>query len=293
MPRHYQYRTLRSDFIDLCDGNRIAALLLDYFWQQGQKLIERQMNGSPESQYIPLGWNYAIIITLMPVGKNAIKRAVSMLVERAYITPHSENGQWASNVTNRYRVEMAIIQADLNRWSESENYVQPDLPRSARTYPYVQPDLPPRSAQTYPLGLAGPYESVKESVNESPSSSPASPVAMAMAIDEIDELISGLLGRRPTKAQQQQMLSLLGAHRPEQIRLAVDIAAANDKRSLAYVRAILQNGTGNGHSKPAAPAPRTERRYFVAEPETSQPLTPDEIAEFKRGLAAVRNGGQS
>jgi DnaD/phage-associated family protein len=289
MPRHYQFRTLRSDFIDLCDGNRIAALLLDYFWQQGQKLIERQMNGSPESHYIPLGWNYAILITLMPIGKNAIKRAVAALVERGYITPHSENGQWAANVTNRYRVEMAVIQSDLNRWSESETYVQPDLPRSRQIYPYVQPDLPPRSAQTYPLGPVGPYESVKESAYESPSSSPAQPVAMAMTIADIDELISSLLGRRPTKAQQQQMLQMLTRFNHEQIRLAVDVAAANDKRSLAYVRAILENNH-NGNGKHAQPAAQPERVYFTAPEDDAPAMTPEEMAEVRAQLKALRSG---
>lgn len=113
-----------------------------------------------------------------------------------------------------------------------------------------------------------------------------------MTIAEIDELIGGLLGRRPTKAQQQQIVRMLADHPPEQIRAAVDAAAARDARSLTYVAAILRNNAG----RPASPnghAVKPERRYFVAEPEEQTPLTPEEIAHFKQAVAAIRNGGAS
>lgn len=285
MPRHYQFRTLRSDFIDLCQGDRIAALLLDYFWQQGQKLAERRRDGdSAESVFIPLGWNYAISIILMPVGKNVIKRGVARLVDLRYLTPHPANGQWGANVVNRYKVNMPTIQADINRWSMLDAYVQPDLTLSGQIYPYIQPDLLNMSEQTYPLGLRSQYESVVESVIESPSSTPAAPAGTMMTMSEIDELISSLLGRRPTKLQQAQMGQMLSKYPAAEIQWAVGVAAAADARNLKYVLTCLENG------RPAAKAPAPERSYYVAEPDDSVPMTPDEMRQIKQNMLALRGG---
>jgi hypothetical protein len=281
MPRHYQFRTLRSDFIDLCDGNRIAALLLDYFWQQGQKLIERQMNGSPESQYIPLGWNYAILITLMPIGKNAIKRGVDMLVERAYITPHSANNQSGANVINSYRVEMAVIQADLNRWSESSTWVQPDLPRSTQTHPWVQTDPPPGSVQTHPLGLAGPHESVRESAYDSAAAAAPPPLLIA-------DSLKAYFGRTPTPMELQIGAALVLRHGHAHVRTAIEDAASKGGRSMKYVEQIANNAD----PRPTAAA-QPERTYFTAPEDDAPAMTAEEIAQTKAELQAMRTAMRS
>jgi hypothetical protein len=110
-------------------------------------------------------------------------------------------------------------------------------------------------------------------------------VAVA-ALTEIDQLITDLLGHRPTKEQQQQMLEMWSNFPPDQIRQAVAIAHANDIRHLNYVRGILdklQNG------KAAAPAAQPERHYFTAPEDDGPVMTPEEMAEVRAQLRALRN----
>jgi hypothetical protein len=245
MNRTHIYRTLRSDFIDLCDGNRVAALLLDYFWQQGNKAIERQMNGSIEAGYIPLSWNYAIGVILLPVGKNSVKRAIEMLIERAYITPHSQNNVSSSNQVNRYRPNVSVIQGDLNRWSMSAIYEQPALPRSVQTQGgsgWTQSGSAQTqggSTQTQGVGLAGPQEVVKESVEESAAAATEPPPPF----DPI-QIYEAWAGRIPTKLELRQVIKLAEQHGEAETRAAFEDAALKGGKSLKYVAAILAGDKG-------------------------------------------------
>lgn len=274
MPRTYIYRTLRSDFIDLCDGDCNAALALDYFWQQGQKLTERQMNDASATPYIPLGWGYGLQVILIPIGKNALKRAVTLLIHKTYIIPHPANGQVGANQVNRYRVNLTIIQRDINLWSQSNPSVWTDIGRSTQTDPSIHTDLPPRSAQTEGVGLHRPQESVRESVKESAAATQPPPPP-----DEtIQQLLAAYLGRMPTPMELQRTASLVRQHGHERTRAAIEDAAAKGGRSVKYVEQIA--GDVNPRAA-AAPAQAYVPKPYVAE-ESDEPLVTVEEARAIR-----------
>jgi hypothetical protein len=66
------------------------------------------------------------------------------------------------------------------------------------------------------------------------------------------------------------------------------VAAAHDARNLTYVRRVLEN-SANGNGKNPAPAAQPERRYFTAPEEDGPAMTPEEMAEVRAQIRAMRS----
>lgn len=287
--RPYFWRTLRSDFLDMCDRNVCAALLLDYFHTNEITSMGRRTQGARDSGYYELSRSFASAVVLIDVSKNTVKNALNLLIAKGYITPHPENGRSGWINRNRYRPNLGVILQDAADWQNAHPNWSNEIQQ------LVNPDQ--SIGQTGPIqlvkrdqsiGQTGPQESVKDREYETPPhNAPAVPAVAVAALTEIDQLITDLLGHPPTKPQQHQMLELWSTFPPDQIRQAVATAHANDKRHLNYVRGILdkmQNG------KPAPAAAQPERVYFTAPEDDAPAMTPEEMAEVRAQLKALRSG---
>jgi hypothetical protein len=108
--RRPRYRTLREDYVQFCDGNVVASLLLDYFASADRIHDEQRTQGETPSDWRAISGRFGGLITcLQPQPtRETIRRALDILVKKKLIETHPDNGLRAepntNSVPNRYRL---------------------------------------------------------------------------------------------------------------------------------------------------------------------------------------------
>jgi hypothetical protein len=108
--RRYRYRTLREDYVQFCDGNTVAALILDYFASVDRVHDEARVQGETPSDWRAVSGRFGGLITMLqpPPSRETVRRALDVLAKRGLIEAHPDNGlPTQPNVTpvpNRYRL---------------------------------------------------------------------------------------------------------------------------------------------------------------------------------------------
>jgi hypothetical protein len=121
--RRPRYRTLREDYVKFCDGNVVAALLLDYFASVDHIHDEQRTQGETPSDWRAISGRFGGLITILqpPPSRDTIRRALEKLIEKKLIEAHSENGQRAepntNSVPNRYRLIAFRLLALEREWT--------------------------------------------------------------------------------------------------------------------------------------------------------------------------------
>jgi hypothetical protein len=108
--RRPRYRTLREDYVQFCDGNVVASLLLDYFASADRIHDEQRTQGETPSDWRAISGRFGGLITcLQPQPtRETIRRALDILIKKKLIETHPDNGLRAepntNSVPNRYRL---------------------------------------------------------------------------------------------------------------------------------------------------------------------------------------------
>jgi hypothetical protein len=108
--RRPRYRTLREDYVQFCDGNVVAALLLDYFASADRIHDEQRTQGETPSDWRAISGRFGGLITcLQPQPtRETIRRALDILIKKKLIEAHPDNGLRAepntNSIPNRYRL---------------------------------------------------------------------------------------------------------------------------------------------------------------------------------------------
>jgi hypothetical protein len=121
--RRPRYRTLREDYVQFCDGNTVAALLLDYFASADHIHDEHRVQGETPSDWRAVSGRFGGLITILQPSptRDTIRRALDKLTEKGLIEAHSDNGQRAepntTSVPNRYRLIAFRLLAMEREWT--------------------------------------------------------------------------------------------------------------------------------------------------------------------------------
>jgi hypothetical protein len=285
--RPYFWRTLRSDFLDMCDRNLCAALLLDYFHTCEIHSMGQRTQGARDSGYYELSRSFASAVVLIDVGKNTVHTALKLLIQKGFISAHPYNGKSGWVNRNRYRPNMPAILQAANEWqtahpnwsSETQQSVQPD-----QSIGPVGPIQLVHLDQS--IGLVGPQDRERDKEYESAAAA-TNPLPPPLLIADS---LKAYFGRTPTPMELQIGAALVLRHGQAHVRAAIEDAASKGGRSMKYVEQIANNAD----ARPTAAA-QPERTYFTAPEDDAPAMTADEIAQTKAELqamrTAMRNGG--
>lgn len=108
--RRPRYRTLREDYVQFCDGNTVAALLLDYLASSERIRGEARQQGELIPAWSAVGGRFGGLITMLrpQPSRETIRRALELLADKGLIEAHPDNGKPTEPNTiptpNRYRL---------------------------------------------------------------------------------------------------------------------------------------------------------------------------------------------
>lgn len=310
------FRRIYPVFVDICEQDGIAAVLLDHFIFREQATDEAISQGEESGKWYALSSSYAKKVIYLPASTNKIRQSIQRLVRLSFIQPHPDNAR-RTGLTPQYRLNIVVLRAAIQRWNEAQEYgfgTRPssnakaagaenattssnviNLPTSSNliTYP-VKSDHPTLSNLiTLPDQICTHKEVVEEESKRTTTTTTEAAASGLLLLSSNDSIqlpktkstLHDFMGKNPSKTQCMQLVDLWREYGEAAVTDAITIAADADKRTLAYVKGILKN-KAEGKTKAGTPAPR---KFFVAspdEPEGSR-MTAEEMRakhrEFKRG----------
>jgi hypothetical protein len=304
--RPYFWRMLRQDFLDLCDRNHIAALLLDYFYTNEVNSMGRRTQGGRDDGFYELSTAFASAVVLLDVGKNSVKAALYLLILNGFITPHPDNGRAGWQNRNRYRPNMTVILQAADDWARTHpmsankvfQLVSPEqsiglaepINGSAQTNQLVQPDQSIGPTRPQDLISNQVMDQQQQQQQDAPQTEPQKELLLLPLIS----IFKDWAGRAPTKAERQHLEQLTAGLTIAQVEQAFADATLKGARSLKYLVPILADiraGTHGANGKPKA----AERKPFVAPDKPADVVTVEAMRQMRREIEARRRaeGGEA
>lgn len=134
---------LKADYIDMCDGDHCAAMVLSVFeyWHGiklggvAQERVRERSDPKYKSEFDM--WIYKSVDAIAEdllghYGRGAITGAIKLLVSKGYLSTRN-NPDDKLNKTRQYYFNVSAVQEDVNRWAEKQSLDIKPLKNVARS----------------------------------------------------------------------------------------------------------------------------------------------------------------